>query len=243
MSRPTELHGAKTKRGLPAMPAGMAKLPFDVAAVFSEIRTACAAWPKAALIEIYDLGHTSAFEQAVACMISVRTLDEVTLPTARALFAVARTPAAMAELGADAIRRLIHRSTFSYDKAARIDRIAKYLVAEHGAELPCDPDVIASLPGIGPKCTNLILSIACGVPRIGVDTHVHRVVNRWGYVSAPNPNATLAALEEKLPRRFWNEANRILMPFGKFHCTAAAPRCTTCPVLAYCRQVGVKSHG
>jgi len=95
---------------------------------------------------------------------------------------------------------------------------------------------------VGPKCANLVLGIACGAPRIGVDVHVHRVTNRWGYVAAPSPEATMRALEAVLPRKYHVEINELLVPFGKHVCTGRLPRCSTCPVLDYCRQVGVTEH-
>ena len=99
-----------------------------------------------------------------------------------------------------------------------------------------------SFAGVGPKCAHLVLGIACGEPFISVDVHVHRVTNRWGYVKASTPEKTMAALGEKLPRRYWIEINRLLVPFGKHICTGNLPHCSTCPVLEMCQQVGVTSH-
>jgi endonuclease-3 len=98
---------------------------------------------------------------------------------------------------------------------------------------------MTSYPGIGPKCAGLALGIACNEPRIGVDVHVHRVTNRWGYVSARTPEETMLALEQKLPQRYWVEINALLVPFGKHICTAQRPKCSTCAVLDFCQQVGV----
>jgi len=102
--------------------------------------------------------------------------------------------------------------------------------------------VLLDLPGVGPKCANLVLGIAAGRPCISVDVHVHRVVNRWGLVQTTTPERTMAALEEQLPRRLWVETNELLMPFGKHVCTGTSPHCSTCPVLDMCRQVGVTTH-
>jgi endonuclease-3 len=115
-------------------------------------------------------------------------------------------------------------------------------VDEHGGVVPCDQEVLLSFKGIGPKCANLVLGIACGEPFIGVDVHVHRVTNRWGYVRATTPEKTMVALQKTLPRRWWVEINALLVPFGKHVCTGVAPKCSTCPVLAMCAQVGVTSH-
>ncbi len=215
------------------------KRPFDIEKAMPRLRTSVASYPKAALFELAAEGYTSVFEILVACIISIRTRDETTLPVARQLFAQARTPAEVAERTEEQIDRLIQSCTFHEAKARTIHAIAHRTVQEHGGVLPCDRDVLMSFHGVGPKCANLTLGIACGLPLIGVDIHVHRVTNRWGYVQTTTPEQTMVALEAKLPPQYWVEINRVLVPFGKHVCTGQAPRCSTCPVLAYCRQVGV----
>jgi endonuclease-3 len=206
------------------------------------LREALKPYPKAALFELAAEGHDTVFEILTACIISIRTLDETTLPTARRLFAVARTPAQVASLTVKQLDELIGACVFHEAKAPTIREIARRAVAEYGGSLPCDPDVLMSFKGVGPKCANLALGIACGKPFIGVDIHVHRVTNRWGYVEARTPEKTMVALEEKLPRRYWVEINALLVPFGKHVCTGVRPKCSTCPLLDMCRQVGVTKH-
>jgi endonuclease-3 len=218
------------------------KRPFDIKVALSRVRKAVAPFPKAAMFELAERGHDTPFEQLVACMISIRTLDEIMLPTALALFEVARTPDAVRDLGVEGIDRYIRRSTFHERKAEQIWEIARRCVEEHGGALPCDEATLLSLPGVGPKCTNLVLGIACGARKIGVDIHVHRVTNRWGYVAAPTPEKTMEALGATLPRRYFVEINKLLVPFGKHVCTGHLPRCSTCPVLDMCQQVGVDEH-
>jgi len=218
------------------------KRPFDIDLALRRVAEAVKPFAKAALFELAEEGFSSPFEQLVACMISIRTFDEVTLPTARRLFAVARTPAEVSRLSVAEIDRLIGTCTFHEPKAKQIHEIAKTVVAKHGGELPCDLDTLLSFRGVGPKCAHLVLGIACGQARIGVDIHVHRVTNRWGYVAAPTPEKTTAALEAVLPRRYWVEINKLLVPFGKHVCTGQLPHCSTCPVLEMCRQVGVTQH-
>lgn len=219
-----------------------AKLPFDINAVIRRIRKAVEPFPKAAMFELADRGFRTPFQQLVACIISIRTTDEVMLPTAIHLFEHASTPAQVARMSVDEIDALIRTSSFHYGKAGQIREIAERLVAEHGGELGCDEELMLSFRGVGPKCTNLVMGVACGEARIGVDIHVHRVTNRWGYVAAPTPQTTMAALMEVLPKRYWVEINRLLVPFGKHVCTGRLPKCSTCPVLAYCRQAGVTEH-
>lgn len=196
----------------------------------------------AAMFELAAAGHDSLFAQLVACIISIRTRDETSLPAAMQLLAIASTPAAMAALSVSAIDRAIATSTFHEAKAQQIRDIARMIVEQYDGELPCDADVLMSFKGVGPKCANLALGIACGQQRISVDIHVHRVTNRWGVVAARTPEATLAALEQVLPPRYWIDINRLLVPFGKHVCTGTLPRCSTCPVLDMCRQVGVIRH-
>jgi endonuclease-3 len=220
----------------------MNKNPFDIDIAVEKIREAVEPFPKAAMFELAEQGFDSPFEQLIACIISIRTFDEVMLPTARRLFDRARTPREMLDLSEEEIDGLIRASTFHDRKARQIREIARRITEEHGGEMPCDESVLLSFGGVGPKCANLVLGIACGQPRIGVDIHVHRVTNRWSYVGTRTPEATVRALEEKLPRRYWVEINSLLVPFGKHICTGQRPRCSTCPVLDMCRQVGVSSH-
>lgn len=220
----------------------MNKQPFDIDIVMNRIREAVKPFPKAAMFELADEGYSSPFEQLIACMISIRTYDEVSLPTARRLFEQARTPEAMLKLTPQEIDRLINASSFHERKAQQIHDLARRVVEEYNGELPCDSDILMSFNGVGLKCTNLTLGIACGELRVSADVHVHRVTNRWGYVSTSSPERTSQALEEKLPRRYWVEINALLVPFGKHICTGTLPRCSTCPVLEMCRQVGVTAH-
>ncbi|MDP9363807.1 MAG: endonuclease III, partial [Chloroflexota bacterium] len=126
--------------------------------------------------------------------------------------------------------------------AVQIREMARRVVEEFGGELPCDETVMRSFPGVGVKCANLALGVACGEPRISVDVHVHRIVNRWGYVRTTSPEQTTVALENVLPERHRIEINALLVPFGKHVCTGSAPRCSTCPVREPCRQIGVTTH-
>ena len=194
------------------------------------------------MFELAERGHRTLFEQLVACVISIRTRDEVSLPVALELFRRAPTPEAIARLSVSKIDAIIRASSFHESKAATIREIARRTVSEFGGELPCDADVLMSFKGVGPKCANLALGVSCGESRISVDVHVHRVTNRWGIVSARFPEQTMLALEGILPKRYWIEINRLLVPFGKHVCTGQRPRCSTCPVLEYCRQVGVTTH-
>lgn len=218
------------------------KTPFDIPEMFRRIEAAIAPFPKAALFDLYERGYNTLFEQLVACVISIRTLDETTIPVSLRLFGAARTPQQVSSLSLQQLEALLYGSTFPGQKAATIMGIAQKAVHEWGGELPADAEQLIRLKGVGPKCAHLALGIASGQMAIGVDIHVHRVTNRWGYVQAPTPEKTMKALEERLPQSEWVAINRLLMPFGKHICTGKLPKCSTCPVLEYCLQVGVEKH-
>jgi endonuclease-3 len=220
----------------------MEKRPFDIGIAFERIEEAVRPWPKAALFQLAEEGYTSVFEQLLSCIISIRTYDEVTLPVSRKLFARARTPAEVAQLSWEELDALISPSTFHERKANQMLAIAREVEEKFGGTLPGDRDLLLSFAGVGPKCANLVLGVACGTPVISVDIHVHRVTGRWGYIAASTPEKTLLALEKKLPEQYWIDINRLLVPFGKHICTGTRPKCSTCPVLDMCRQVGVTEH-
>ncbi len=212
---------------------------FDIDTAFTRLRQFMQAYPRAAMFQLAEEGYTSPFEQLVSCMISIRTYDEVSLPVSRRLFAKANTPQAMSELSAAEIERLIAKSTFAERKAEQIWAIAQDIVQNYSGELPCDEAVMLSFKGVGPKCAHLALGIACQQPYISVDVHVHRVVNRWGVVATKTPEKTTQALAQKLPRDYWIETNRLLMPFGKQICKGQYPQCASCLLADMCPQVGV----
>jgi endonuclease III len=220
----------------------MKKEPFDIDVVMERVGLAVETFPKAALFELADDGFNTPFEQLLACMISIRTYDEVTVKLARALFAQARTPQEILALPVETIDQLINTSSFHDTKAQQMQQIAQIVIEQYGGNLPCDQEALLALPGIGVKCANLILGIACDQMLISVDVHVYRITNRWGYVQTRSPEQTMTALQQKLPERYSVEINRLLVPFGKRICTGNLPRCSTCPVLDMCRQVGVKAH-
>ncbi len=219
-----------------------AKRPFDLEVVLRRVRAAVAGYADAAMFALRDGGYGTLFQQLVGCIISIRTRDETSLPVARQLFDRAPTPAAVAALSVDEIDAFIRPVTFHDGKARQIREIAQRTVSEFGGQLPADAEVLLSFRGVGPKCAHLALGVAHGTARISVDIHVHRVTNRWGLVHTKSPAATLAVLERVLPRRYWVEINRLLVPFGKHICTGVRPYCSKCPVLEYCQQVGVTDH-
>ncbi|GHB76339.1 endonuclease III domain-containing protein [Persicitalea jodogahamensis] len=218
------------------------KEKFDLRKVLSLIEDAIRPFPKAAMFELSKRGYDSLFEQLISCVVSIRTLDETTIPVSLRLFAEARTPQEVVNLGPERLTTLLYGSTYPEQKTNTILGIAKAAVEEYAGELPADFTKLTALKGVGPKCANLALGVAAGHQAISVDVHVHRVVNRWGYVDTKQPEQSLKVLEQKVPIELWTEINRLLMPFGKHICTGNLPKCSTCPVLPYCEQVGVTKH-
>lgn len=215
---------------------------FDLTTVLARIEEALKPFPKAAMFELAERGYNSLFEQLISCIISIRTLDETTIPVSLRLFAVARTPEALLDLDVQTLTDLLYGTTYPDQKAYTMLGIAKRTMEEFGGQLPADYDALTSLKGVGPKCANLALGVATGKAGISVDVHVHRVVNRWGYVQTKQPEKTGKLLEEMVPEDRWIDINRLLMPFGKFICTGSLPHCSTCPVADWCERVGVTSH-
>lgn len=228
----------------PARPAPM-KPNFDwtasrLTAVLARIEAAIRPFPKAAMFELRERGYDSLFEQLISCIISIRTLDETSLPLSERLFAVARTPQELLKLSPETLAGLLNGSQYPAQKADTMLGIARRVMDEFGGHLPADYESLISFKGVGPKCANLALGVATGQAAISVDIHVHRVVNRWGFVQTPTPEKTMLALEKAVPLAQWTDINRLLMPFGKHICTGTLPKCSTCPVAEFCEQVGVE---
>jgi endonuclease-3 len=195
-----------------------------------------------AMFELADEGFVSTFEQLVACIISIRTFEEVTLSAARKLFAAARTPTEVAALSVQRIDDLIHPCTFHRPKAKQIHAIAQRIKRDFHGELLPQRELVMTFRGVGPKCANLAIGVSTGKAiGIPVDIHVHRVANRWGVIAAGTPEQSMEQLQKIVPRRYWLEINKLLVPFGKFICRSPRPRCPHCPLRSMCRQVGVNA--
>jgi endonuclease-3 len=182
------------------------------------------------------------FRLLIACIISLRTKDEVTAQASARLFARAATPRALARLPVRTIARAIFPAGFYNTKATQIRAIAERLVAEHAGRVPESRERLLSFPGVGRKTANLVLGLGFGVPAICVDTHVHRISNRLGLVRTRTPEETEVALERVLPRRHWIGINDLLVTFGQNVCHPASPRCSTCPLAERCPRAGVARH-
>lgn len=179
------------------------------------------------------------FETLISCLLSLRTQDKTTDAASERLFARARTPQTMLKLSLGVIRRLIYPVSFYRTKAVRIRQICRILLKEYGGEVPGDLETLLGLPGVGRKTANLVVTLSFQKPGICVDTHVHRIVNRWGYVKTKTPEKTEMALRAKLPGKYWMILNDLLVPYGQFVCRPLSPWCSKCRLVRYCDRAGV----
>ncbi len=179
------------------------------------------------------------FRILISTMISLRTRDEVTLAATDRLFAQAETPQAIAALPEEAIANSIYPAGFYRTKAHNIREVARIVSEEYHGSVPQTVEKLIALPGVGRKTANLVLGLGYGIAAICVDTHVHRIANRLGWVETRTPDATEAALEKILPAEWWIAVNELLVLHGQQVCTPQSPLCSRCPVEGDCRQVGV----
>jgi endonuclease-3 len=182
------------------------------------------------------------FRILISCLISLRTKDEVTGAASARLFRLATTPRAMAALPASTIAGAIYPAGFYRTKAATIREICRALLEGHGGTVPDTMEDLLALKGVGRKTANLVLTLGFGKPGICVDTHVHRISNRLGFVTTKTPEQTEFALRAILPRRYWIPYNDLLVTFGQNVCKPISPLCSTCPVRDSCPQLGVGTH-
>ena len=208
--------------------------------VIARLKAGASAWNPTALAEVAGESARDPFRLLVACLLSLRTRDETTGPAADRLFALADTPAAMLRLAHRQIERAIFPVGFYRTKARVIQAVCRDLIQRFGGAVPAELDALLSLHGVGRKTANLVVTMGFGRPGICVDTHVHRITNRLGFVRTGTPEQTEMALRAKLPPRHWIELNDLLVAFGQNVCQPISPRCTACPVARVCHRVGVQ---
>jgi endonuclease-3 len=175
----------------------------------------------------------------ISCLLSLRTKDKTTDEASHRLFALARTPAAMLKLPLKKIERAIYPVGFYRTKAKSIHQICVRLLDAYGGTVPDSIDELVTLPGVGRKTANLVVTVGYGKPGICVDIHVHRISNRWGYIKTKTPEESEQALRETLPKRYWITFNDLLVPYGQHLCQPVSPFCSRCRLTDYCDRVGV----
>jgi len=186
--------------------------------------------------------YESPFRVWISCILSLRTQDATTAKASHRLFAVADCAEAMLKLTAKKVEKLIYPVGFYKTKAKNILEICRTMIDRCGGKVPDDIDELLKFKGVGRKTANLVVTLGYNKPGICVDTHVHRISNRWGYIKTATPEKTEAALRGKLPRKYWIEYNNLLVNFGQHLCRPISPLCSQCPVKIYCRKIGVETR-
>jgi len=176
----------------------------------------------------------------ISTLLSLRTKDEVTELATERLFKLAGTPAEMLKIPEAKIAQTIYPVGFYRVKACTIHHVCRELIERFNSRVPDNLEDLLSIKGVGRKTANLVISLAYGKPGICVDTHVHRISNRMGYVKTKTPDETEFALWAKLPRRHWIIYNTLMVAFGRRTCKPVSPVCSACPISSYCARVGVK---
>ncbi len=210
---------------------------FDIAVALRLVRREMRRWTVPYLSQAHV--RRDPFRTLIACILSLRTKDAVTDIASERLFAVAATPRAVLALGVPRLAHLIFPVGFYNQKARQITGICRRLRDEFKDGVPGSIEVLLTLPGVGRKTANLVVTEAFGRPGICVDTHVHRITNRWGYVRTRTPEQTEMALRAKLPARYWLEINRLLVTYGQHRCLPVSPICSECPLFEMCPRRGV----
>ena len=222
------------------MPAPRPRREFPIAEAIRRLRKTRPAWNPTALAVVFDESGDP-FRVLIACILSLRTQDTTTGPAAARLFALADGPASMLRLSPLQIERAIYPVGFYRTKARAILGICRDLIDRFGGKVPDDLDALLTLGGVGRKTANLVITVGYNKPGICVDTHVHRISNRFGYVNTRTPEETEMALRKRLPRRYWIGYNDLLVSFGQNVCSPISPHCSQCPLHTLCPRLGVTS--
>jgi endonuclease-3 len=212
---------------------------FDIDVFIAILKKNYESWDAPIVTFIANRGGTP-FEILVSTILSLRTKDQVTAQAAEKLFRVARTPRQMLSLNSKQLQSLIYPVGFYLTKAERLLEISAILINQYNGRVPDDMEALLKLPGVGRKTANLVLIEGFHKDGVCVDTHVHRISNRIGYVKTRNPEETEFALRKKLPQKYWKIYNELLVAFGQVVCKPVSPLCSQCPVSNMCAKRNVK---
>jgi endonuclease-3 len=215
---------------------------FDIHHAMATLQAEAPGWTETALAIVARTMGRDPFKILIGCLLSLRTKDETTGPAAARLFALAGTAEAMQHLSAEQIAKAIYPVGFYRTKATTILEICRTLVERYGGQVPDTMEGLLDLKGVGRKTANLVLTMGFRKPAICVDTHVHRISNRWRYVRTKIPEDTEFALRRKLPQAYWMGYNDLLVAFGQNICKPISPLCGQCPLAEGCPKSGVTQH-
>ena len=214
--------------------------PTDLPLVLRYLRKSIKSWRVPVVTKISR--QQNPFMVLVSCLLSLRTRDEITDAASRRLFVLASSPKKLLRLDPKQVEKAIYPVAFYRNKTLRLYEISRALIDDNDGKVPNSLDQLLRLKGVGRKTANLTLVLGHNKPGVCVDIHVHRIVNRWGYVQTKSPNETEKALRCNLPKRYWMEINNLLVSFGQNICKPQSPFCSNCDVLECCEQVGVNRY-
>jgi endonuclease III len=211
---------------------------FDIDAVMAALEGAVAVWDTPA-VTIISQRDKDPFKVLISCILSLRTKDTVTGPASLRLFTLAATPEKMLQLEIKQIEEAIYPAGFYRTKAAQIKEICRQLSEKYDGCVPESIEELLKFKGVGRKTANLVVTLGFGKPGICVDTHVHRICNRWGYITTRTAEETEFRLRAILPSRYWLRINDLLVSFGQNLCRPVSPLCSVCPLYSYCQRNNV----
>ncbi len=214
----------------------------DIHQVISILEDETSRWTETALTAVAEQTRRDPFRILIGTVLSLRTKDETTAAACERLFGLVDTPEVMQALSQEVVDRAIYPVGFHATKARNILEICRILVDTYQGSVPDDIDTLVKLPGVGRKTANLVVTIGYGKPGICVDTHVHRISNRWGYIATKNPDQSEFALREKLPPAYWIRYNDLLVMYGQNLCKPVSPFCSRCRLSSFCDRAGVEKH-
>lgn len=192
------------------------------------------------LVELTMIQTKDPFKVLVATILSARTKDSLTITILPKLFEKVKTAEDLKKIKQTELEKLIYPIGFYKNKAKFLKELPKVLDEKFNGIIPQTVEELVLLPGVGRKTANLVVSVGFDKPAICVDTHVHKIMNRFGFLETKNPLETEMVLREKLPENMWQETNRIIVAFGQYQCVPVSPKCSSCPVNKYCERKGVK---
>ncbi|KAB2881397.1 endonuclease III [bacterium] len=193
-------------------------------------------------VSMIATGSSSPFHVLIATILSLRTKDAVTLEASIRLFKIADTPESLMLLSQKQLEKLIYPVAFYRNKSTHILEICRRLIKEYDGIVPKELNELLKFKGVGRKTANLVQILGFGIPAMCVDTHVHRISNRFGYITTKTPDESELKLRQKLPTRYWLSYNDLLVTFGQNQCKPVSPICSTCPVTNVCPKVNVSRH-
>lgn len=224
------------------MAKGQDNLKKHAISIIEILQNATKGMVQPASTSITQLYGRNPFLILVSCILSLRTKDSASLPASQRLFEHAQTPQALLLLPTSTIEKLVYKTGYYRQKTRTILNICSILIEQYNSRVPNSYEELIKLPGVGPKTANLTLSEGFGIPAICVDTHVHRISNRLGLVKTKTPEQTEAALKALLPKKYWSEYNKLMVMWGQNICVPISPKCSICPLLPLCPQIGVTRH-